>query len=170
MLGGIRGWGPPSKLTRINLKKKKKSDSSHPNKMKINKWNAGVRMSSCSDDRLTYGKLRPLAGSRREVGVGLSWWALITLFRGKEVLPCLSLYMLELHCCKHTHVREECSLLLSFGISYCSRKVIKATAGRGVFLLLLLFKFCIKIYYLMCNLCLSWCFPSDKVWLLHSSM
>lgn len=40
---------------------------------------------------------------------------LITLFQGREVLPCVSLYMLELCSYKHTHVRKECSLLLSFG-------------------------------------------------------
>lgn len=53
--------------------------------------------------------------------------ALITLFRGKEVLPCVSLYMQELCSHKHTHVRKECSLLCSFGsgISYSNRKVIK---------------------------------------------
>lgn len=97
--------------------------------MKIDESNARVRMSSCSDDRLTYGKLHSLAESRRE-GKKTGWGALITLFRGEEVLPCLSLYTLELHCYKHTHVREECSLLLSFGISYCNRKVIKVTAKR----------------------------------------
>lgn len=41
---------------------------------------------------------------------------LITLFQGREVLPCVSLYMLELCSYKHTHVRKECSLLLSFGL------------------------------------------------------
>lgn len=61
MLGGIGG---PSKLTWINLKKSE--ESLHPNKMKINKLNARVRMSSCSDDRLTYGKLHTLAKSRGE--------------------------------------------------------------------------------------------------------
>lgn len=61
MLGGIGG---PSKLTWINLKKSQ--DSLHPNKMKINKLNSKVRMSSCSDDRLTYGKLHSLAESGRE--------------------------------------------------------------------------------------------------------
>lgn len=99
--------------------------------MKIDESNARVRMSSCSDDRLTYGKLHSLAESRREGGKKKTGrGALITLFRGEEVLPCLSLYTLELHCYKHTHVREECSLLLSFGISYCNRKVIKVTTGR----------------------------------------
>lgn len=122
--------------------------------MKINKLNARVRMSSCSDDRLTYGKLHSLAESGRGEGeknglVRLNYF----IFRGKEVLPCLSLYMLELHCYKHTHVSEECSLLLSFGISYCNRKVIKATTWR--FLLLLLITFCTRNYYLMCDLCLS---------------
>lgn len=61
MLGGIGG---PSKLTWINLKKSE--DAVHPNKMKINKSNAGVRMSSCSDDRLTCGTLHSLAESGRE--------------------------------------------------------------------------------------------------------
>lgn len=58
--------------------------------------------------------------------------SLITLFQGREVLPCISLYMLELHSYKHTHVKKECSLLLSFGpwISYCNRKVIKETTPR----------------------------------------
>lgn len=59
----------------------------------------------------------------------MSWRSLITLFQGKEVLPCVSLYMLELCSYKQTHVRKECSLLLSFGISYCNRKVIKETTG-----------------------------------------
>lgn len=53
--------------------------------------------------------------------------SLITLFQGREVLPCLSLYMLELRSRKHTHVREECSLLLSFGpgSSYFNKKSSK---------------------------------------------
>lgn len=92
-------------------------------------------MSSCSDDRLTYGKLHSLAASGRE-GEKMGWRALITLFRGKELLPCLSLYMLELHFYKHTHVREECSLLLSFGISYGNRKAIKATTRRFFFIII----------------------------------
>lgn len=81
--------------------------------------------------------------------------ALITLFQGKEVLPCVSLYMLELRSYKHTHVRKECSLLLSFGsgISYCNRKVIKETTGR--FFSFYLFVFHSKNYYLTCDLCLS---------------
>lgn len=50
--------------------------------------------------------------------------ALITLFRGREVLPCVSFYMLELCSYKHSHVSKEWSLFLSFGprISYCNRK------------------------------------------------
>lgn len=87
-------------------------------------------MSSCSDDRLTYRKLRSLAESGKKKNGGER--SLITLFQGKEVLPCISLYMLELRSYKHTHVRKECSLLLSFGpgISYCKRKVIKETTLR----------------------------------------
>lgn len=108
-------------------------------------------MSSCSDDRLTYRKLGSLAESRRKKKMGER--SLITLFQGREVLPCVSLYMLELHCYKHTHVRKECSLLLSFGpgISCCNRKVIKETTRR----FLNLFVFHSKNYYLMCDLCLS---------------
>lgn len=78
-------------------------------------------MSSCSDDRLAYRKLRSLA----QAGFFLPTptkkkkmreRTLITLFQGREVLPCVSLYMLELCSYKHTHVRKECSLLLSFGL------------------------------------------------------
>lgn len=60
------------------------------------------------------------AGERKEMGER----SLITLFQGKEVLPCVSLYMLELCSYKHTHVRKECSLLLSFGdgISYLQQE------------------------------------------------
>lgn len=129
--------------------------------MKINKLNVRVRMSSCSDDRLTYRKLRSLAESgRKKMGER----SLITLFQGREVLPCVSLYMLELRSYKHTHVRKECSLFLSFGpgISYCNRKVIKETTRR----FLNLFVFRSKNYYLMCDLCLSG-FSGDFCFFLH---
>ncbi len=90
--------------------------------------------------------------------------SLITLFQGREVLPYVSLYMLELRSHKHTHVRKECSLLLSFGpeISYCYRKVIKETTQR----FFNLFVFHSKNYYLMCDLCLSG-FSSNFGFFLH---
>lgn len=70
------------------------------------------------------------------------------------MLPCVSLYMQELHSHKHTHVRKECSLLCSFGsgISYSNRKVIKRKPRRRIFNL---FVFHSKNYYLWCDLCLS---------------
>lgn len=78
-------------------------------------------MSSCGDDRLAYRKLRSLtqAGfflpTPTKKKKKMRARTLITLFQGREVLPCVSLYMLELCSYKHTHVRKECSLLLSFG-------------------------------------------------------
>lgn len=61
--------------------------------------------------------------------------------------------MLELRSYKHTHVREECSLLLSFGsgISYLQRKVIKGTSQN----VLSLFILHTKNYSFKCDLCNS---------------
>lgn len=97
--------------------------------MKINKLNVQVMMSSCGDDRLTWeAGLRERERHRKREGAR----SLITLFQGSEVLPCVSLYMLELRSYKHSHVRKECSLLLSFGsgISYFHSAVVIVTSHR----------------------------------------
>lgn len=52
------------------------------------------------------------------------------------MLPCLSLYMLELPCYKHTHVREECSLLTHLELVTATGKSSKQPPGDFFFIII----------------------------------